>query len=34
MVAAWRKHIFGELGEDPVKAAVKEAIKDFGRPKH
>ena len=31
MVAAWRERIFGELGEDPVKAAVNEAIKDFGR---
>ena len=31
MVAAWRERIFGELGEDPVKAAVNEAIKDYGR---
>ena len=32
MIAAWRERIFAETGEDPVKAAVNEAIKDFGRP--
>ena len=32
MVAAWRERIFAETGEDPVKFAVNEAIKDFGRP--
>ena len=31
MVAAWRERIFAETGEDPVKFAVNEAIKDFGR---
>ena len=31
MVAAWRERIFAETGEDPVKFAVSEAIKDFGR---
>ena len=30
-VAAWRERIFAETGEDPVKFAVSEAIKDFGR---
>ena len=30
-VAAWRERIFAETGEDPVKFAVNEAIKDFGR---
>ena len=33
MVAAWRERIFAETGENPVKFAVNEAIKDFGRPK-
>ena len=33
MVTAWRERIFAELGEDPVKAAVSEAIKDFGQDK-
>ena len=31
-IAAWRERIFAETGEDPVKFAVNEAIKDFGRP--
>ena len=30
-IAAWRERIFAETGEDPVKFAVNEAIKDFGR---
>ena len=30
-IAAWRERIFAETGEDPVKFAVSEAIKDFGR---
>ena len=30
-VALWRERIFAETGEDPVKFAVNEAIKDFGR---
>ena len=33
MVTAWRERIFAELGEDPVKVAVSEAIKDFGQEK-
>jgi hypothetical protein len=32
-IAAWRERIFAELGEDPVKVAVSEAIKDFGQKK-
>ena len=32
IVAAWRERIFAETGEDPVKFAVNEAIKDFGQP--
>ena len=31
-VAAWRERIFGEAMEDPVKVAVGEAVRDFGRP--
>ena len=31
-IAAWRERIFAETGEDPIKFAVNEAIKDFGRP--
>ena len=30
-VALWRERIFAETSEDPVKFAVNEAIKDFGR---
>ena len=30
-VAAWRERIFANGVEDPVKAAVEEAVKDFGR---
>jgi hypothetical protein len=30
-VAAWRERIFAEGMEDPVKVAVEEAIRDFGR---
>ena len=30
-ITIWRERIFAELGEDPVKVAVEEAIKDFGR---
>ena len=30
-IAAWRERIFSEGMEDPVKVAVEEAIKDFGR---
>ena len=30
-ITIWRERIFAELGEDPVKFAVNEAIKDFGR---
>jgi hypothetical protein len=32
-ITIWRERIFAELGEDPVKVAVGEAIKDFGRDK-
>ena len=32
-ITAWRERIFTELGEDPVKVAVSEAIKDFGQEK-
>lgn len=32
-IAIWRERIFAELGEDPVKVAVSEAIKDFGLEK-
>ena len=31
-VAAWRKRIFAGGLEDPVKVAVGEAVRDFGRP--
>jgi hypothetical protein len=31
-VAAWRERIFADGLEDPVKVAVEEAVKDFGRP--
>ena len=31
MVAAWRERIFANGIEDPVKVAVEEAVKDFGR---
>ena len=31
-VAAWRERVFGETLNDPVKVAVEEAAKDFGRP--
>ena len=30
-IAAWRERIFAEGMEDPVKVAVEEAIRDFGR---
>ena len=32
MVAAWRERIFADGLEDPVKVAVEEAVRDFGRP--
>ena len=32
-VAAWRERIFADGIEDPVKVAVGEAVRDFGRPK-
>ena len=32
-ITIWRERIFAELGEDPVKVAVSEAIKDFGQDK-
>ena len=32
-ITAWRERIFAELGEDPVKVAVSEAIKDLGQKK-
>ena len=32
MVAAWRERIFANGLEDPVKVAVEEAVRDFGRP--
>ena len=32
-ITIWRERIFTELGEDPVKVAVSEAIKDFGQEK-
>lgn len=31
-VAAWRERIFSDRLEDPVKVAVEEAVRDFGRP--
>ena len=31
-VAAWRERIFADGLEDPVKVAVEEAVRDFGRP--
>ena len=31
-VAAWRERIFADGLEDPVKVAVGEAVRDFGRP--
>ena len=31
-VAAWRERIFADELEDPVKVAVGEAVRDFGRP--
>ena len=31
-VAAWRERIFANGLEDPVKVAVEEAVRDFGRP--
>ena len=31
-VAVWRERIFADGLEDPVKVAVEEAVKDFGRP--
>ena len=31
-IAAWRERIFADGLEDPVKVAVEEAAKDFGRP--
>ena len=31
-VAAWRERIFANGLEDPVKVAVGEAVRDFGRP--
>ena len=31
-IAAWRKRIFANGLEDPVKVAVDEAVRDFGRP--
>ena len=32
VVAAWRERIFADGLEDPVKVAVEEAVRDFGRP--
>jgi len=32
VVAAWRERIFADGLEDPVKVAVGEAVRDFGRP--
>ena len=32
-VAAWRERVFANGFEDPVKAAVEEAVKDFGSQK-
>ena len=32
MVAAWRERIFADGVEDPVRVAVEEAARDFGRP--
>lgn len=31
-VAVWRERIFADGLEDPVKVAVEEAVRDFGRP--
>ena len=31
-VSAWRERIFADGLEDPVKVAVEEAVRDFGRP--
>ena len=31
-VVAWRERIFADGLEDPVKVAVEEAVRDFGRP--
>ena len=31
-ISAWRERIFANSSEDPVRVAVAEAVKDFGRP--